>query len=178
MYRPPSGARPSSRMSENFCGLATPRVLTYCTGLLGAFLRLLLFLQLVELAHLVFRRLLVCSFRHAGRRLSRLWFLLAVLRGGAQAEQQRECEHESLHNSSSSRRRTTLPSTVGRRSMRAIARSTLRSSARCVSITMSTRLSPCGGSFCTIASIEIFESARMRVTRASTPGLSCTRMRR
>src|SRR3954471_393846 len=115
MYRPPSGARPSSRMSANFCGLAAPRVLTYCTGLLGAFLRLLLFLQLVEFTHLVLRRLLMRGFRRAGCRLSRLRFFLAILRGGAQAEQQRQSEHERLHNSSSSRRRTTLPSTVGRR---------------------------------------------------------------
>src|SRR4051794_33652205 len=107
-------------MSENFCGLAAPRVLTYCTGLLGAFLRRLLLLQLVEFSHLVFRRLLVRSFRRAACRLSRLGFLFAILRGGAQAEQQCESEHERLHNSSSSRRRTTLPSTVGRRSMRAI----------------------------------------------------------
>ena len=74
--------------------------------------------------------------------------------------------------------RVTLPSTLERRSILAIACSTFFSSARWVSMTMSTRLSPSLGSFCTIASIEMAESARARVMSASTPGRSSTRMRR
>jgi hypothetical protein len=74
--------------------------------------------------------------------------------------------------------RVTLPTTVGRRSILAIARSTFFSIARLVSSTMSTWRSPAPGSFCTMASIEIFDAASTRVMLASTPGLSCTRMRR
>src|SRR5438105_2373640 len=83
------------------------------------------------------------------------------------------------HYSSSSRRiLVTFPTTVESFSIFAIAWLTFFSSARWVSMTMSTRLSPLPGSFCTMASIEIFEPARMRVMSASTPGWSSTRMRR
>src|SRR5882762_2784196 len=83
------------------------------------------------------------------------------------------------HYSSSSRRiLVTFPTTVESFSIFAIAWLTFFSSARWVSITMSTRLSPLPGSFCTMAPIEIFEPARMRVMSASTPGRSSTRMRR
>src|SRR5205807_5381940 len=83
------------------------------------------------------------------------------------------------HYSSSSRRiLVTFPTTVESFSIFAIAWLTFFSSARWVSMTMSTRLSPLPGSFCTMASIEIFEAARMRVMSASTPGWSSTRMRR
>src|SRR4051812_34863130 len=85
---------------------------------------------------------------------------------------------QGAHSSSSMRRRTIWPATVSRRSMRAVACSTWRSSARCVSMTISTWLSPSPGSFCTIATIEILQSARTRVMSASTPGRSSTRMRR
>src|SRR6266478_5686529 len=83
------------------------------------------------------------------------------------------------HYSSSSRRiLVTFPTTVESFLIFAIARSTFFSSARWVSMTMSTRLSPLPGSFCTMAPIEILEPARMRVMSASTPGRSSTRMRR
>jgi hypothetical protein len=82
------------------------------------------------------------------------------------------------HESSSSLRRVTWPATTGSFSILAIAALTFFSIAWCVSITMSTRRSPSPGYFCTMASIEMRESARMRVMSASTPGLSTTRMRR
>src|SRR5260370_15560410 len=83
------------------------------------------------------------------------------------------------HYSSSSRRiLVTFPTTVASFSIFTIAWLTFFSSARWVSMTMLTRLSPLPGSFCTMASIEIPESARMRVMLASTPGWSSTRMRR
>ena len=55
--------------------------------------------------------------------------------------------------------RVTLPTTAGSFSIFAIAALTFFSIARWVSITMSTRLWPSSGSFCTMASIDIFESA-------------------
>jgi hypothetical protein len=55
---------------------------------------------------------------------------------------------------------------------RELAALTFFSIVRCVSMMMLTRSSPSCGSFCTIASIEIPESARIRVTSANTPGLS------
>jgi len=74
--------------------------------------------------------------------------------------------------------RVTRPSTVGSASMRAIAASTCFSWVWCVSRMMSVWVSPSPGSFCSIASIEMVASARMRVMSASTPSLSATRMHR
>src|SRR6185436_17575128 len=165
-YRPPSDARPSSRISVKRRAVALPRVETYCT------LFLPLLFHLLEPAQLLGRRL--------GVRLLRDRFLrrrlgLRLLRRQRSADQQ---EKQQPHNSSSSRIRVTAPTTVESFSMRAIAWLTFFSSAWWVSMTISTRFSPLRGSFCTIASIEIFESARMRVTSASTPGLSWTCRRR
>src|SRR5712692_3555192 len=131
-----------------------------------------LLLQLVELAHLLRRRLAVRGLL-GGRLVLRLF-----LRQRRQAQHQRCGEEEEPHSSASRRRRTILPTTVGSRSIFAIAWFTFFSRAWCVSMTISTRLSPSPGSFCTMASIEILQSASKRVMSASTPGLSITRMRR
>jgi hypothetical protein len=71
-----------------------------------------------------------------------------------------------------------LPVTTDSPSMAAMAASTFFSIASWVSMMMSTCSSPSSGSFCTIASMEMARSARMRVMSASTPGRSTTRMRR
>jgi hypothetical protein len=74
--------------------------------------------------------------------------------------------------------RNDLPSTVASASIFAIAAITSFSMHVCVRRMMSVCFSPSEGSFWIIALIEISRSARMRVMSASTPGLSCTRIRR
>src|SRR6185503_12874879 len=109
-----------------------------------------LLLQLVELPDLLRARLAVSlgdgHFLRRGR--------LLLLRG-RRRDRDGERKEKRLHSSDSCLSRTMLPSTVGRPSILRIAWFTSRSSARCVSITMSTCCSPSAGSFCTIASIEM-----------------------
>src|SRR5260221_12163203 len=116
-YRPPSAARPSSRISVKRRVVALPRVETYCT------LLLLLLFQLFELAHLL-RRRLGMRLLHSG--LLRRRLRLRLLRRQRSADQQ---EKKQSHSSSSSRIRVTAPTTVDSFSMRAIAWLTFFSSA-------------------------------------------------
>src|SRR5882672_7824182 len=82
------------------------------------------------------------------------------------------------HCSSSSRILVTFPVTTFSFSILPIAVLMLFSRVWWVSMMMSTCSSPSAGSRCTMASMEIEPSARMRVMSASTPGRSSTRMRR
>src|SRR5258706_2532302 len=90
---------------------------------LGLGRRVALLLELLELAHLLRRRLLV---RHRVRPRRRLFLRRRrlFLRCRREGERDRRDEGKRSQSSSSMRRRTMLPVTVSSRSMRAVAWST------------------------------------------------------